>query len=628
MRPLLLPVLLATLAFSSLPARTPGEFPKVAPAAAAMASQLPKDGARLLPPYADRAAWAKLAKAREIDIGKITRRAERLLREPMAPFPLERFYDFTRNGDRFRFQNANNARWRRLDTLAQAELLEGKGRFLTAISETLQALCVDPTWVLSAHDIGLHNVEGRRITIDLVSSAYGWRVAELLASFGDALSPEAREKGIGTVRARVIDPYLTMARTGNYNNWWALSDANWNPVCHAGVVGAALALPGLTSDERALVVGSASVLVRRFLQGFFADGWTGEGVGYWSYGFGHFALLCETVRRATHGREDWLLWPEARRPAQATPSSRLCGNLFPVVADANMDASASIFLESWLGARLGLPARKHPEISGRLDFPESFVFDPATLPASATQTPPMALPSRTWFPDAQILITRTPRRCLMAMGGDNGVPHNHNDCGTLMLTQDGIPVVTDLGGEEYTSRTFSARRYEGELLNSYGHPVPRPADTLQAAGRKAAAKVLTADFSPARDRLVLDLAPAYPSAGLTRLTREFLWEPVKDSARLTLTDTFAFAEPKPFETALTTWGTCERIDADRLRFAFEGKSITFRVRASAPWSLVETVVKGSPMGAKWQARTPRRIALRLNAPTKEGFISVTVEPNP
>lgn len=628
MRSQLLAVSFAFLTLAPLAARTPEEFPQVTPAAEAMAALLPADGARLLPPYADRAAWAKLAKARGIRVDKEVRRAERLLREPTPPFPRERFYDFSRNGDRYRFQRANDVRWRRLNTLAQAELLEGKGRFLPTLSETLRALCADPTWVLSAHDVGLHNVEGRAITIDLASSQYGWRVAELVACFGDALSPEARAEAIAAVRARVIDPYLTMARTGDYTNWWTRSDANWNPVCHSGVVGAALALPGLTPDERALIVGSTRVLVRRFLKGFFADGWTGEGVGYWAYGFGHFAQLCETIRRATGGREDWLLWPEARLPAQATPTSRLCGNLFPPVADARMDVSADAELEGWLGARLEFPARVRPNVQGRLDFPASFLFDPATLPApppSAAEATPN-LPPRTWFPDAQILVERTPRRCFMAMGGDNGVPHNHNDCGTFTLAIDGVPVLTDLGGEEYTSRTFSSRRYDSPLLNSFGHPVPRPADTLQAAGRKASARVLTADLTPARDRLVLDLAPAYPAAGLTRLTREFLWEPKGDSARLTLTDAFAFEEPKPFETALTTWGTCERIAPDRLRFTFEGKSVDLHIRASAPWQLVEETVGGKPMGAQWQARTPRRVAIRLNAPAQEGFITFIAEP--
>lgn len=612
----------AAVAAAALGARPPKEFGQVAPAAEAMAAALPKGGARIVPPYRDRAAWARFAETRGVDAARVVRWGEEALRQPMAPFPEARFRDFTTNGDRSRFQHENGPRWGRLTRLANAEWIEGKGRFLPALGETIEALCADPTWVLSAHDTRLDNLEGRRVTIDLASANYAWQMAEILASFGEALPAQARAKGIDAVRKRAIDPYLRMARSGEYDNWWALSDANWNPVCHAGVVGAALALPGLDDADRALVVGSARVLVRRFLGGFYPDGWTGEGVGYWSYGFGHFARLAETVRLATRGREDWLRWPEARKPAQATPMARLCGDLWPPVADCAVDVRADSRLTTWLGARLGFPAAPS-DGRGRMDFPESWLFDPALL---ADARAAEGLPPRTWLPDAQILIGRAPDGlAYFAMGGDNGVPHNHNDCGTFLVARDGVPLLGDLGGETYTARTFSSRRYDSPLLNSFGHPVPRPAETLQAAGSKAAAKVLDATFADARDTLTLDLAAAYPKApGLKALTRRFVWERRGERAALTVEDRFAFDAPQPFETALTTWGTCERTGPDTLRVAFEGKTLEVRVAASAPWSLTEAALDANPQGRKWQALTPRRYAIRLDKPAAKGAVAFRV----
>ena len=234
-------------------------------------------------------AWNAFAETRELDLARITRWGEEALARPMPPFPREAYLDFSTNGDRSRFQRLNGARWGRLTRLAQAEWVEGKGRFLPALAETIEGLCGDPTWVNSAHDGNRANLEGRTVTIDLSSSNAAWQMTEIVASFGTALPEATRAKGLATVRRLVLDPYLKMARSGDYTNWWALSDANWNPVCHAGVVGAALAHPGLSPEERALVVGSARVLVRRYLGGFFDDGLTGEGVGYWTYGFSHFA---------------------------------------------------------------------------------------------------------------------------------------------------------------------------------------------------------------------------------------------------------------------------------------------------------------------------------------------------
>jgi len=69
--------------------------------------------------------------------------------------------------------------------------------------------------------------------------------------------------------------------------------------------------------------------------------------------------------------------------------------------------------------------------------------------------------------------------------------------------------LVDPGAEVYTARTFSGRRYESKLLNSFGHPVPRIAGQLQRTGRKAAAGVLRTDWTDAADTLVLDLRSAY-----------------------------------------------------------------------------------------------------------------------
>lgn len=585
--------------------------------------ELHQNGARLLPNYVNRKAWENLIKVREIDTEQLLEHARRILRQEMPPFPLEAFYDFSQNGNRYRFQRANGRRWDRLWTLCIAEAVEGKGQFLAAIAETIagkHGISRDPTWVLSAHDRALKNIKGEQITIDLASSNYAWQLAEWLACFNSALPKNVVAAGVKAVYKFVLEPYLEMAYTGNYTNWWTKSDANWNPVCHAGVVGAALAIPMMPDADRALIVASAEICVRKFLTGFTPDGWTGEGVGYWGYGFGHFAQLCETVRRATRGKEDWLLWPEVRKPAMATPLSRLTGNLFPIVADCSMNVGADEVLTAWLGARLRFPVNTKISVKKRLDFPASFLFTPTAVQQSAQQIAPFILPKRTWFPDAQILIERTPRLTLMAMGNHNGVPHNHNDCGTFTLALDGVPVITDLGGEEYTARTFSSRRYESELLNSFGHPVPRPADTLQATGTKAAARVESVTFSEKEDQLVFDLSAAYPNAtGLRRLQRTFTWKR-RPTPVLELEDRVIFDTPQSFESALTTWGTCTQEKRNILAFTFEGKTIRVQVVTSAPWHLVKANITGTPMGKVWQARTPKRYAIRFDKPVTSGRI--------
>ena len=100
---------------------------------------------------------------------------------------------------------------------------------------------------------------------------------------------------------------------------------------------------------------------------------------------------------------------------------------------------------------------------------------------------------RSLFDAAGVAILRpgapikTPSFVLALKGGHNGELHNHNDVGSYTLALAPTSgknaemkfVSRDPGGEVYTARTFSSRRYEGQLLNSFGHPVPRVAGTLQ-----------------------------------------------------------------------------------------------------------------------------------------------------
>lgn len=596
---------------------------------------------RLLPAYADRAAWAAVAKANDVPIPAVVGRAEAFVPRPMPPFPRERFLDFRKKGERWAFEAANNARWARLFVFAYAELLEGKGRFLTPLSETLSALCDSPTWVLSAHDVSLANLEGRTVGIDLASAHRAWQVAEIVAAFGEALPEAVREKAIATVRARAVEPYLRMVRGGKYA-WWANAGNNWNPVCHAGVVGATLALPGTTAEERAAIVGAAREKVRRYLRGFSSDGWTAEGVGYWNYGFGNFAALAELVRRATAGREDWLLWPEAKAPALAVPTLRLSGQVYPAVADCAADMAADPRLSAFLAYRLGAASPVAFVPDGTLPFPHAFAFVRPKAEASVGTLPP-----HTWLPQAQLLVGRAPGMAFFASGGSNGGSHGHNDVGVFGVALDGMPVLADLGGESYTAKTFSSARYESPLINSFGHSVPRPAGALQVSGGKTEAKVLAATFEPeGRIRLLLDLAPAYRVEGLRTLTREFVWEPAVPA--LTVTDRFAFDKPQTFETALTGWGRTLGVSGDRFRIAFGGHALEAKISASGAWTMREEAIPGERMierpcawmdwslpedgipanapGKAFAQLPARRFGLALESAAQEGFVSVRLSP--
>ncbi len=596
---------------------------------------------RLLPAYGAREVWRRLAANARVPVAEVVRRAEQAAEKPMPPFPRTAFLDFRKTGERWSFEAANNARWVRVFALAYGELIEGKGRFLKPLAEGMETLCESPTWVLCAHDRTLANLEGRKVEIDLASAHRAWQMAELVAAFGEALPPKTRAKTAAAVRARAIDPYLAMVRKNAFA-WWANSLGNWNPVCHAGVVGAVLALPGVSAVERAETVAAAKAHVRRYLHGFTAEGWTPEGIAYWNYGFGNFAALAELVRRSTSGQEDWLLWPEARAPALTTPRLRLCGSAYPALADCAADMAADARLANFLARRLGEPDPSPFVFDGSLPFPHAFLFEVSeNLGAAAS------LPAVTWLPQTQLAIGRAPGMAFFVVGGNNDAPHNHNDVGVFGVAVEGVGVLADLGGESYSAKTFSGARYTSELLNSFGHAVPRPDGTLQSAGRGTSARVLESAFGEEGGfRLVLDLAPAYRLSKLRKLTREVVWEPAYPA--LTITDRFVFSEPCTFETALVGWGTCSPAGADCFRVTFRGKALEAEVKASAAMAFSKAAIHGEPHierpcawmdwnlpedgiperapGRAFAGLTPHRWAFALQAPAAEGFISVRLRP--
>jgi len=116
---------------------------------------------------------------------------------------------------------------------------------------------------------------------------------------------------------------------------------------------------------------------------------------------------------------------------------------------------------------------------------------------------------------------------------------------------DGQDFIYDPGLEVYSMRTFSKQRYESQLLNSYGHPVPRIAGQLQQVGPTHQAPTLLTEFSDDVDRMVLDLRGGYDCPTLRKLEREFLYDRRGDGS-LTITDTVEFSEPTDFESALIT----------------------------------------------------------------------------
>ena len=578
-------------------------------------------------PIDDRKAWNALGRHEEYI--KNIAEAEKLLTTPSPEQPDDLFLDFTRNGNRTRWQKVAGKRRGRLTTFVLAECVENKGRFLPAIESVVRELCAERTWVMPAHDSKLENFHGKQIDIDLGSSALGWQMATARYVLGAKLSDKTRQLMEDNVRRRILDPYRDMANGKRKYNWWMKTTNNWNAVCLAGVTGSALALEP-SREERAFFVAAAEEYSKSFLRGFTSDGYCSEGLGYWNYGFGHYLMLSEEIYQATGGQIDLMAREEVKPPAMFGARIEIANGVYPAFADCAVSTQPSPLIMYFVSRRYRLGLTRWEQIdpvSMKGNLSQALMY---SFPNSASQTPLAAKPSlevgeRSWFDKAGIMICRPGDNaaCRLAValkGGHNAEHHNHNDVGSYVVALGSQALLLDPGAEVYTARTFGKDRYVSKVLNSYGHPVPVVAGQLQPAGKEAKTRVVETELKNDADRLVLDLSAAYSVPTLKKLQRTFVYSR-SNAGALTVTDEVEFEQPESFGTAVVTLDDWKQLDdGSLLVYDFEE---AVRVTIDCQGAAYDFVPEEIENPGK---ASPTRLGINLKQPTTKAVISVTITP--
>lgn len=595
--------------------------------AAAFSAKLPSSIARtgLAPSLDDRAFWTALAATKS---GRnLFSKAETFLKEPIPETTDALFLDYSKTGNRVPWQELNGKRRERVTVYAFAEAMENKGRFLAPYEAAVRALLTEKTWVMPAHDPSLKNFRGEAVNIDLGSSQLGWSLAETSRLLDGKLSPALRTAIDDAVTSRIIKPFDDMVSGRRKpDSWVDRVTNNWNSVCLCGVTGAVLATP-MPGTARAALVKGAVADSGGFISGFPADGVSDEGLGYWGYGVGRYAAFAEMIRLSAG--VDLLAAPLIRAIASAPAREEIDAGVWPAFGDCRVDVRPDAALCAWFSRRLAIPGGARPDAVSLSDI-HSLLYAPMMIVPtgkfSSDTTPPVL---RDWFPDSGILVcrpapgTKSPRLAVAIKGGHNNESHNHNDNGSYILTLDGSRIVADPGLETYTSRTFSARRYDSKVLSGFGHSVPVVDGVLQAPGAKSRAVVLDRTSSDEVETLRYDLKSGYPVKGLQTLTRDFVYRR-GDQPSLTLTDTFRADRPVAFETALVTFGKVAPVDAGHWRITEDGRSALVEIRAAsgAPLKSALVVIKEKIP----YPRDPVRLGVSLATPAGADSLVVTITP--
>jgi hypothetical protein len=587
---------------------------------AQIAEFLPSQPQGYGPPCSDRKSWQDPNVVRIV--GNVLPRAAALINAAYPAWDDDAYIEFSKNGQRGRGDQMIFARNSWIWPLVMAECLEYQGRFLPTIERMLKELITQKTWTLPAHDFHYDNFHGAGFSVDLVAAQLGNELAQALYMLGDRISPEMRKGTVDAIRQRVFDPVRKSILTGQGNDW-LLAHHNWNAVCLKGVVGAALAV--LTDrSERAFFVAAAETYSRNYIDGFPDDGYSPEGVGYWDYGFGRFAILRALIFNATSGQIDLFSSKKVQLIANFGKRIQMAPGNVAAFGDSKFGVGPNGPTMAYLDEVIyGTKSPSTPQplfYDNDLSNESIFLFRPKAEPLSA-RFGPSDDPLRTIFPDAGVYVGRAgdSSRCQLAVSikANGNTTHSHNDIGSYAIALGRAQPVGDPGGPAYyDGAAFSPDRYKFEIFNSFGHPVP----VVDGKGQKEASSVrqglMSTSISEGADVVTVDLSPAYdlaPGALVRTLTFN------RNECKVTIRDSYSLGGPVEFETAITTRGDSAADSPAHLRFQNSSAPLDVAIVASGEFAVASKSI--AQYGLKFV-----RVAIDLHGRQANGFIESTFTP--
>ncbi len=409
------------------------------------------------------------------------------LRKSWDAIPESLFAEFRTNGNRTNYEAASFGIRNQFACLVMAEIMEHKGRFMSAICGGLHYfLEKESWWGIPAH-YPKAKPERDIQPVDLFNAETSSMLAWTLYMLGDEI--DKQEAGLSNavrteIERRFLNPtlYEKQGWKHNANNWNTWITSNWLEtalICERDTAKLSQALEGVKQD------------LRLFLNGYPDDGACEEGVAYWDRAGASFfeslyfldkadvALpLSEKEKEKVHRMGSFLptMHIHDLHFVNYSDAAAFCipniNILFPFGVyeqDEKMMQLAAYTGQKYDYLRkpstLFLKSGNYPVLGRELmllsmlpQFRETPAVQPRTEDAFLTES--------------QILVTSTDDWFVSMKGGHNAESHNHNDIGNFVIYYQNQPVVIDLGRDTYTSKSFSKERFTLMNCRSAYHNVP------------------------------------------------------------------------------------------------------------------------------------------------------------
>jgi len=515
-----------------------------------------------------------------------------------------------------------------------------KGRRLLTVSRNAlqRMLALAMVYRVEKDPKYLHRLESELLT---VANFPDWNpshfldAAEMAAAVGLSidwcgkdLSREVLDVSKRALLEKAIKPSLGIT----YDNWWWVSEHNWNLVCHGGLAIAALAVFEEEPDLASYVLDRT---VRRFPLGLLPyqpDGAYNEGPGYWFYATNYLSLTISAFESALGTGFGFMEVPGVARSAEFSEMAAGPSGDYYNYFDASTKGYHTlkhVGLLSWFGQRQGFrPPEKAveraiqnipppgPQSKGR--FTSLYLLNFLQLPANL----PELKREITWLAegDAPVAVfsSENPNGLYLATkGGSANDNHANMDAGSFILEWQQTRFAIDLGNQDYYelertigvnalwNRAQDSPRWDLLTKNNFGH------STLTVNGEKHLAQgralVHEAEINQPTPYVSFDLSSLYGNP-LKSAIRTF--KKISDS-ELIIQDEVRLSET----TELLTWQWITdaevQLTNQTATLTKNGKRIQLKVDAPADFEL--TVVSLNPPPSQLDKVVPdlKRLEIRI-----------------
>jgi len=359
----------------------------------------------------------------------------------------------------------------RMNVLAMVYRMEKDKAILNRIDEEVTAICGFSDWNPS------HFLDVAEMSLGL-ALAVDWVGEDLPRETVDLAITALIEKGIGPS----FDPKLKMN--------WINGSNNWNQVCHAGMIAAAIVIADEDIDLAAKTIHRALDGMPHALVEYGPDGVYPEGSTYWRYGTA-FSVITAAMFESAFGTDFGLAdYPSFKESATFRVLCNTPSGMYYNFADCGDSRSKDGDLTlAWFASKTG--NRAYYEKERFLKEPREMNKLERICGAALVWLSQIDDLNDTTMPQAWIgkganpvaIFTSAPddpaQFYLGAKGGRGTVNHGNMDGGSFILEMNGVRWVVDPGNQNYNAleqtgfdlwnRSQESQRWTLLTKNNFGH---------------------------------------------------------------------------------------------------------------------------------------------------------------